>query len=105
MATVRARTASTTQKLRNVGFNVVEIWEHEFSRMKDENREFIEKQSLPERLKPCDSIFEGRTNANKLYYEINAKYVVLTSLYPLVSYYCPLLLVVFINTYIFNVKI
>lgn len=90
MATIKERTETTSENLRALGFNVIEIWEHEFSRMKKENpdlQDFLRKHHLADRLNPRDSFFGGRTNAIKLHHEGDVKYVDFTSLYTWVSSY------------------
>ena len=90
MASVRAQTQKTTAKLRGLGYNVVEMWEHEFARLKKEDaqlQQFLKSHQLQDRLKPRDAFFGGRTNAVKLFHEGEAKYVDFTSLYPWVSFF------------------
>ncbi|XP_035222242.1 uncharacterized protein LOC118195102 isoform X3 [Stegodyphus dumicola] len=91
MATLREKTEETTRKLRTQGFHVIEMWEHEFQREKEENPDlqaFLEQHHLRDRLNPRESFFGGRTNALKLFHEGDAKYVDFTSLYPWVNKYC-----------------
>ncbi|XP_035205529.1 uncharacterized protein LOC118180567, partial [Stegodyphus dumicola] len=91
MATLREKTEETTRKLRAQGFHVIEMWEHEFQREKEENpdlQSFLDQHHLRDRLNPRDSFFGGRTNALKLFHEGDAKYVDFTSLYPWVNKYC-----------------
>lgn len=99
MGTLLLKTEETTAKLRVMGYQVVEIWEHEFLKKKKEDVElqnFLQTHELVDRLKPRDAFFGGRTNAVRLYYEGNAKYVDFTSLYPWVRA---------LNTYLFVVEI
>ncbi|XP_035228066.1 uncharacterized protein LOC118200234 [Stegodyphus dumicola] len=91
MATLREKTEETTRKLRTQGFHVIEMWEHEFQREKEENPDlqaFLDQHHLRDRLHPRESFFGGRTNALKLFHEGDAKYVDFTSLYPWVNKYC-----------------
>ncbi|KFM83193.1 putative DNA polymerase, partial [Stegodyphus mimosarum] len=91
MATLREKTEETTRKLRTQGFHVIEMWEHEFQREKEENPDlqaFLDQHHLRDRLNPRESFFGGRTNALKLFHEGDAKYVDFTSLYPWVNKYC-----------------
>ncbi|XP_035204371.1 uncharacterized protein LOC118179300 [Stegodyphus dumicola] len=85
MATLREKTEEATRKLRAQGFHVIEMWEHEFQREKEENpglQAFLDQHHLRDRLNPRESFFGGRTNALKLFHEGDAKYVDFTSLYP-----------------------
>ncbi|GIY64707.1 probable DNA polymerase [Caerostris extrusa] len=91
MATVKEKTDMTSLLLRSEGFQVVELWEHEFAEQKKTNpqlQKFLKSHSLQDRLNPRDAFFGGRTNALKLFYEGSAKYVDFTSLYPWVNKYC-----------------
>lgn len=88
MATLRLKTSQTTQKLRDGGYEVVEMWEHSFEEMKKcdpELQTFLKSHYLTNRLNPRDAFFGGRTNAVKLFHEGKVKYVDFTSLYPWVS--------------------
>ncbi|XP_071041463.1 uncharacterized protein [Parasteatoda tepidariorum] len=91
MASLRQKTRDTSSDLCSLGYNVIEMWEHEFLKMKKENedlQQFLKRHKLQDRLKPRDALFGGRTNAVKLYHEGNSKYVDFTSLYPWVNKYC-----------------
>ncbi|XP_071043011.1 uncharacterized protein [Parasteatoda tepidariorum] len=88
MGTLRKKTSETTEKLRSLGY---ELWEHRFQEMKKEMpafRDFVRNHKMIDRLNPRDSYFGGRTNAVRLFYEGEAKYVDFTSLYPWVNKYC-----------------
>lgn len=88
MGTLLEKTLQTTAKLRVMGYTVIEKWEHEFKKQKEEDADlqrFLKSHELMDRLKPRDAFFGGRTNAVRLYYEGTAKYVDFTSLYPWVS--------------------
>lgn len=88
MARLREATQNTTDRLRSEGYEVIEIWEHDFRRMKAEMpdlRDFLKTHTMEDRLNPRDSFFGGRTNAIQLFYQGVAKYVDFTSLYPWVS--------------------
>ena len=85
MATIKEKSDMMTEKLRLNGFNVIEIWEHEFNLQKQTDpdlKEFLRTHYITDRLNPRDSFFGGRTNAVTLYHEGDAKYVDFTSLYP-----------------------
>jgi len=88
MAAVYQKTCDVTEKLRSMGHEVLEMWEHTFAHMKKEDpalKAFANQHSIVERLNPKDAFFGGRTNAVRLFYEGDAKYVDFTSLYPWVS--------------------
>ncbi|GIX93570.1 DNA-directed DNA polymerase [Caerostris darwini] len=90
MATVKEKTDMTSAVLRSKGYQVVELWEHEFAEQKKKNpqlQKFLESHSIQDRLNPRDAFFGGRTNALKLFYEGSAKYVDFTSLYPWINKY------------------
>ncbi|GIY68317.1 uncharacterized protein CEXT_220931, partial [Caerostris extrusa] len=75
----------TSAVLRSKGFQVVELWEHEFAEQKKKNpqlQKFLESHSIQDRLNQRDAFFGGRTNALQLFYEGSAKYVDFNSLYP-----------------------
>lgn len=72
MYEVRENTRRTTNTLRCSGYQVVEIWGCEWSKMKKEDpeiAEFVQTLEYVERLKPRDAFFGGRTNAAKLYHK------------------------------------
>ena len=90
MSSLYEKTLEMTKKFRDLGFNVVEKWEHEFMEEKKINtalRQICLTLDVQDRLCPRDAFYGGRTNAVKLYYEGKAKYVDFTSLYPWVSFY------------------
>lgn len=76
-----------------MGYNIVEIWEHEFvSQKKNDSslKAFLEILDVQDRLNPRDAFYGGRTNAIKLQSEGKIKYVDFTSLYPWTNKYCRL---------------
>lgn len=88
MGTLRQQTEERNERLRAQGYEVVEMWEHDFVRQKKDDPElqtFLRSHSLQDRLVPRDAFFGGRTNAVKLFHEGDAKYVDFTSLYPWVG--------------------
>ncbi|XP_051743104.1 uncharacterized protein LOC127508773 isoform X2 [Ctenopharyngodon idella] len=76
--------------LRNAyGLQIEVLWECEWEKMKRTDpsvMEFMSTYSAPERLRPRDALFGGRTNAYKLYHKTadgeKISYVDFTSLYP-----------------------
>lgn len=85
------QTKQKTAFLRQQGYQVQELWEHDFKHMKKSNKDlqqFLIEHSVVDRLDPREAFFGGRTNAITLYYEGTAKYVDFTSLYPWVNKYC-----------------
>lgn len=90
------RTLETTERLRKLGYEVIEMWECDFRRMMKENKE-IEALTqfhpllayIP--LNPRDAFYGGRTENMKLYYKCKPgekiKYVDVRSLYPYVCKY------------------
>ncbi|XP_065122769.2 uncharacterized protein [Paramisgurnus dabryanus] len=71
------------------GLKIEVMWECEWTKMKRDDpsvKEFMSTYSAPERLKPRDALFGGRTNAYKLYHKTaegeRISYVDFTSLYP-----------------------
>lgn len=88
MASVLQKTAEITQKIEAAGFQIVEMWEHDFLSQKKSDPElctFLKTHNVVDRLNPRDAFFGGRKNAVKLFYEGTVKYVDFTSLYPWVS--------------------
>ncbi|GBM04002.1 hypothetical protein AVEN_156168-1, partial [Araneus ventricosus] len=91
MRSLYEKTKEISNILRSKGFQVIEIWEHDFQKMKkadDYVKEFLKTHDVTDRLKPRDAFFGGRTNAIKLYHEGAAKYIDFTSLYPWCNKYC-----------------
>ncbi|KAK3751008.1 hypothetical protein QZH41_020166 [Actinostola sp. cb2023] len=88
MGDIRNDTAHRTQRMREWGFKVVEMWEHEWDGMQsaDNDDTFPEWMKHQEPLNPREGLFGGRTNALKLYFKCpegsRVDYVDFTSLYP-----------------------
>ncbi|KAK3704771.1 hypothetical protein QZH41_009498 [Actinostola sp. cb2023] len=88
MGDIRNETAHRTQRMREWGFKVVEMWEHEWDGMQsaDNDDTFPEWMKHREPLNPREGLFGGRTNALKLYFKCpegsRVDYVDFTSLYP-----------------------
>ena len=89
----------TTQRkmrlLQTLGYNVVEMWECEWSRLKETSPDiptFVEGLEFTELLNPRDAFCGGRTNAVKLYHRVTPGqkilYIDVTSLYPWVNKTC-----------------
>ena len=59
--------------LKRIGYKYVCIWEHEYLKnikQDEEMAEFVGTLDIVERLHPRESFFGGRTNAIKLYHEV-----------------------------------
>lgn len=90
MGQLRQQTEENILKLRARGYHVIEMWEHNFQKMKKQSPElksFLLTHNLKDRLNPRDAFFGGRTNALKLFSEGDIRYIDFTSLYPWVSFY------------------
>ncbi|GBN55848.1 hypothetical protein AVEN_260642-1 [Araneus ventricosus] len=85
------KTKERAAKIRSSGFNLKEMWEHDFLRMKRNDislKEFRSQLEIVERMNPRDAFYVGRTTATRLSYDGEAKYIDFTSLYPYVNKYC-----------------
>jgi len=89
---VYERTKNRTQTLKSKGYTVVEIWECQWRKMKEnqpEIQDFVKRSEFAEPLEPRDAFSGGRTNATKLYYQAGSnekiRYIDYTSLYPWVN--------------------
>lgn len=83
------------QFLLTSGFEVVEIWEHEWLKKKKSECDvsaFVSLLDIQSRLEPREAFFGGRTNAVKLYHKVDVRqqirYVDFTSLYPSTQKFC-----------------
>ena len=87
MEEVYCYTRKKLQFLQDKGYNVVTIWEYEWTKLKKERDEI---KAFVEPLNPRDAFCGGRTNALKLYHLVDEsrgeklKYYDFTSLYPYV---------------------
>lgn len=66
MLELRQKTHAKVERLRESGYEVVEMWECDFLRMLEENpelTEFFKKHQPYFPIDPRDSFFGGRTNA------------------------------------------
>ncbi|GBM48104.1 hypothetical protein AVEN_34422-1 [Araneus ventricosus] len=85
------KTKERAAKIRSSGFYLKEMWKHDFLRMKRNDvslKEFCSQLEIVERMNPRDAFYGGRTNATRLFYVGEAKYIDFTSLYPYVNKYC-----------------
>ena len=91
-----AMTVERSKILRDKGYQIIEIWEHEadiiMSNISEEEKVFLEDLDFSDRLTIRDSFYGGRTNAIKLYAEADKdtviRYYDVTSLYPFVNKTC-----------------
>ncbi|XP_034302591.2 uncharacterized protein [Magallana gigas] len=88
-------TKKRERELKELGYNLVVVWEHQFRYQLEKNadlQQFINTLDLQDRLDPRDSFFGGRTNAIKLHYKAKEdetiQYYDFTSLYPWTNKYC-----------------
>ncbi|MCG8079176.1 MAG: hypothetical protein JAY75_23495, partial [Candidatus Thiodiazotropha taylori] len=97
METLNCATKNKIESLKAAGYEVIECWECDFDKQCREDQDFktlIEAEFTNlDPLKPRDALFGGRTNATKLYHEINEKsneeikYIDVCSLYPYICKY------------------
>lgn len=92
MHVVRMQTMEKVMKMESLGYKVVEMWECKWNKLKRDNNDiasFVAKLDIVSPLNPRDAFFGGRTNAIKLYEEIDKHeeihYMDITSLYPFVN--------------------
>ena len=92
MGELQSRTQAKNQKIRDLGYNLVEVYECELAK----NKEFkkwakTNDIEIVTPLNPRDAFFGGRTNVTKLRYEFKdgekGRYVDFVSLYPTVQYF------------------
>ena len=91
MSELYAITKERETYLKSRGYTLVTKWEHDFHyqlSVDPDLQDFIETQTMQERLKPRDAYFGGRTDASKLYHEVTSNESILyrdvTSMYPAV---------------------
>ncbi|CAB4017685.1 DNA polymerase, partial [Paramuricea clavata] len=89
MQDLKQRTLEKIQFLKDNGHNVVEIWTCDIERQlatEPEMKDFIDNFEISEPLEPRHAFFGGRTNATRLYYDVQPeekiRYVDFCSLYP-----------------------
>ena len=95
MHEVYEQTQRKIRLLQALGYNVVEMWECEWTRLKDTSPDiqtFVDSLKFTEPLNPRDAFCGGRTNAVKLYHRVTPgqkiHYINVTSLYPWVNKTC-----------------
>ena len=95
MQDVYETTQQRIQQFKELGYHVVEMWECDWSRLKDTSlgiRTYLGTLELTEPLNPRDAFCGGRTNAVKLYHHVTPNqqihYIDVTSLYPWVNKTC-----------------
>lgn len=80
-------------QLREQGYEVVTIWEHDFDQEIKNNpnlEHFLQTLNFQESLNPRQALYGGRTNATRLFYnEGDMRYVDVCSHYPYVLKYKP----------------
>lgn len=88
-------TINREKELKELGYKLVIVWEHQFYFQLEKNaalQQFVFTLDLQDRLDPRDSFFGGRTNAIKLHYKASEdetiQYYDFTSLYPWTNKYC-----------------
>lgn len=98
-ATLNIRYESTiakTERLKNLGFEIIEVWECAFRKMLKENDEIVTYTNahplvISAPLNPRDAFYGGRTGNTRSYYKCQPgekiKYVDVCSLYPWVCKY------------------
>ncbi|CAB4022668.1 DNA polymerase, partial [Paramuricea clavata] len=89
MQDLKQRTLAKIQFLKDNRYNVVEIWTYDIERQlatEPEMNDFFDNFEISEPLEPRHAFFGGRTNAARLYYDIQPeekiRYVDFCSLYP-----------------------
>jgi hypothetical protein len=85
------KTIERSEQIRNAGYNLIEMWECNWTKYKEYKEEMkkIEKDVKQlEKLEPRNAFFGGRTNATKLRVKgKKLKYIDVCSLYPTVQYF------------------
>ena len=95
MRNVYEETQTRLKRLQDAGYTVIEMWECQWNDIKSKHKDindYVESLDLIERLEPREAFFGGRTNAVKLYHQVEEgekiHYVDFTSLYPYVNKNC-----------------
>lgn len=94
MGQLYQETLERCNKLKDLGYELVEMWEHKFDTLMKTDPQFKEialQCNVQPPLQPRDAFFGGRTNAVKLFYDCKEgeqiKYYDVTSLYPFTQKY------------------
>ncbi|XP_055355347.1 uncharacterized protein LOC129600792 [Paramacrobiotus metropolitanus] len=92
MSDIYKETLDRDQYFRDLGFQVVVMWEHEYDKLvadEPEFNEFIRMVKIRAGINPRDAFYGGRTNATRLHYKINGNericYYDVCSEYPFVN--------------------
>ena len=91
MGDVYDETIQREKRLRDLGYNVKTIWEHDFRKLRemDEVQHFLDTFDIVTDLEPSDAFFGSLVNGFKLFWEAKddetIEYVDFTSLYPFVN--------------------
>jgi hypothetical protein len=74
MRDIRNETDEADQKLRDAGYELKVIWEHDYDQMLKTDEEFTDcciNTKIADPLNPRKAFYGGRTNAAKLYHKIS----------------------------------
>ena len=91
MEDVYDETIQREKRIRDSGYDVKTIWEHDFKKLRETNevQHFLDTFDIVIDLEPCDAFFGDRVNGFKLFREVRddetIEYVAFTSLYPFVN--------------------
>jgi len=95
MHDVYEKTQNKMRQLHILGYNVIEMWECEWARLKQTSPDiqtYVDSLEFVEPLHPRDAFCGGRTNAAELYHHVTPgqkiHYIDYTSLYPWVNKTC-----------------
>ena len=98
MQDVYEKTQAKIANLLEKGYNVIEMWECQWSKLKQANPDvqtYVDSLQFVEPLNPRDAFCGGRTNVIKLYHRVTPDqkihYIDYTSLYPWFKKYHPVL--------------
>ena len=93
-STIYQHTLQRQHELCTEGYQVIEMWEHEFDQRYRKDQEYkamIDSYDIQDPLMPRDALFGGRTNATRLLHEAvedeEIRYIDVCSLYPFVLKY------------------
>ena len=95
MQDVYNKTQKKMTRLRTQGYNVIQMWECEWTQLKQtcpDIQAYVDSLQFVEPLNPRDAFCGGRTNAIKLYHHVTPgqkiHYIDYTSLYPWINKMC-----------------